>query len=127
MRLPSINNDQNIGRVVPKMNDNFQYESDAKLIDSRDCLSYDNQTGAFTNSPFEFDDFAENEKICGKYAENAEVNSSDANCQPIECEVKSLKEWLVLHNDLIQQQNEDILEKEHRIYVLQRENEMVNY
>ncbi|ENN71547.1 hypothetical protein YQE_11775, partial [Dendroctonus ponderosae] len=106
------------------MNDNFQYESDAKLIDSRDCLTYDNQTGAYTNSPFEFDDFTD-ERVYGNYAENAEVSSSDASCQPIESEVKSLKDWLILHNDLIQQQNEEILEKEHRIYVLQRENEML--
>lgn len=119
MRLPSVNNDQNIGRVLPKMNDDFPYESDAKLIDCEDSLTYVNRTEQTDSN------FVQNSEFYSNYTENAEVTSSDANCQTAESEVKSLKEWLILHNDLIQQQNDDILEKERQIYLLQRENEMV--
>lgn len=51
------------------------------------------------------------------------VNNS--NCQSAESEVKFLKDWLVLHLDLIQQQNDEILNKEKTILILQQENEMV--
>lgn len=126
MRLASINNDQNIGRVFPKMNDDFQHESNAKLPDCVDSIAYFNQTSQ--------SNFAINGALNCQYnsqvysvrtTENGEVSSSDTNCQTAESEVKSLKEWLILHNDLIQQQNDEIIDKEQQIFLLQKENEML--
>lgn len=54
-----------------------------------------------------------------------EVNATNPNCQSAESEVKFLKDWLILHLDLIQQQNDEILSKEKTILILQQENEMV--
>ncbi|KAK9879609.1 hypothetical protein WA026_006673 [Henosepilachna vigintioctopunctata] len=54
-----------------------------------------------------------------------ETHKQKLNCQPAESEVKFLKEWLLLHLDLIQQQNEEILSKERTILILQQENEML--
>lgn len=126
MRLPSINNDQNIGRVLPKMNDDFQHESNAKLPDCVDSLTYFNETSQ-NNTNFEIDEVPNcpYNQIYPYCSETEEVSSSDVNCQTAESEVKSLKEWLILHNDLIQQQNDEILDKEHQIFLLQRENEML--
>ncbi|KAL3283628.1 hypothetical protein HHI36_006767 [Cryptolaemus montrouzieri] len=54
-----------------------------------------------------------------------ETHKQKLNCQTAESEVKFLKEWLLLHLDLIQQQNEEILSKERTIVILQQENEML--
>lgn len=63
------------------------------------------------------------------YASNTEngelIPTNVSNCQTAESEVKFLKEWLLLHLDLIQQQNDEILNKEKAILYLQQENEMV--
>ncbi|XP_076255542.1 uncharacterized protein LOC143193296 isoform X1 [Rhynchophorus ferrugineus] len=125
MRLPSINNDQNIGRALPKMTDNFQHESNAKLPDCLGPITYFSRSTE-VHSDFDTEDQSEYyNPVYLNNVENGEVSSSDTNCQTAESEVKSLKEWLILHNDLIQQQNEEIVEKERTIYLLQKENEML--
>lgn len=131
MLLPSINNDQNIRRVGPKMNEGFQYEaSNSKIIDP---VTYVNQKGQLNvaNLHFTVQPDIQKEIPNNGTAEFRQVvvdSSSDADiCQTEESEVKSLKEWLILHNDLIQQQNDEILEKERQIYLLRRENEMVSH
>lgn len=58
---------------------------------------------------------------------NRFVNEIDSNCQTAESEVKFLKEWLLMHLNLIQQQNDEILDKERTILILQQENEMVKH
>lgn len=128
MLLPSINNDQNINRVGPKMNEGFQYEaSNSKIIDP---VTYSNQKGQnlhFTLQPDIEKEILNNGTI-SEFRQVVVDSSSDADiCQTEESEVKSLKEWLILHNDLIQQQNDEILEKERQIYLLRRENEMVSH
>ncbi|XP_066248600.1 LOW QUALITY PROTEIN: male-specific lethal 1 homolog [Euwallacea similis] len=128
MRLPtsSINNDQNIKRVVPKMNEDCQYDdgNNSNLIDS--SLSYSNQP----NNPNIYFSDCEKESFSGLISQEV-GSSSDATDdnnrqqQIAESEVKLLKDWLILHNDLIQQQNDDIIEKDRQIYVLRKENEML--
>lgn len=54
-----------------------------------------------------------------------ETHKQKPNCQTADSEVRFLKQWLLLHLDLIQQQNEEILSKEKTILILQQENEMV--
>lgn len=56
---------------------------------------------------------------------NIETHKHKLNCQTAESEVRFLKQWLLLHLDLIQHQNEEILSKERSILILQQENEMV--
>lgn len=123
MLLPSINNDQ----IGPKMNEGFQYEaSNSKIIDP---VTYANQKGQ--NLHFTVHPDVQKEILHNGTPEFRQVvvdSSSDADiCHTEESEVKSLKEWLILHNDLIQQQNDEILEKERQIYLLRRENEMVSH
>lgn len=54
-----------------------------------------------------------------------ETHKQKPNCQTADSEVRFLKQWLLLHLDLIQQQNEEILSKEKTILILQQENEML--
>ncbi|XP_044751482.1 uncharacterized protein LOC123311518 isoform X2 [Coccinella septempunctata] len=56
---------------------------------------------------------------------NIEIHKQKLNCQTAESEVRFLKQWLLLHLDLIQHQNEEILTKERTILILQQENEML--
>ncbi|XP_022913676.1 male-specific lethal 1 homolog [Onthophagus taurus] len=52
------------------------------------------------------------------------IESTEDNCQSSEDnEVKFLKDWLVIHLDLIQQQNDEILNKDKTIFILKQENE----
>lgn len=55
----------------------------------------------------------------------SETKQECGKCQSAESEVSFLKEWLLLHLDLIQQQNEEITSKERTILILQQENEML--
>lgn len=110
------------------MNEGFQYEaSNSKIIDP---VTYSNQKGQnlhFTLQPDIEKEILNNGTI-SEFRQVVVDSSSDADiCQTEESEVKSLKEWLILHNDLIQQQNDEILEKERQIYLLRRENEMVSH
>ncbi|KAL1514259.1 hypothetical protein ABEB36_003545 [Hypothenemus hampei] len=129
MRLLSINNDQNIGRVLPKMNDDCQYESNnAKLIDRQDSLTHLDRIDQ--NSANSYNLIHNENSVLNKrphnYLDQFEVtHSSNDNCHSAESEVNSLKDWLILHNDLIQQQNDEILKKERQIFILQKENEML--
>lgn len=58
--------------------------------------------------------------------EEQDVNTPSLSCQTAESEVKLIKDWLILHTDLIQQQNDDIIDRDREIYILRNENEMVS-
>lgn len=108
------------------MSDNFSGQNNnTKLSNSTENVDYFNSLNDGENIddlslPYDHMYASSNSDING-------VNSSDTNCQSAESEVKFLKEWLVIHLDLIQQQNDEILNKEKTIYVLQQENEMVSF
>lgn len=107
------------------MSDNFSGQNNnTKLSNSTENVDYFNSTNDGENIddlslPYDHMYASSNSEVNG-------VNSSDSNCQSTESEVKFLKEWLVIHLDLIQQQNDEILSKEKAIYILQQENEMVS-
>ncbi|KAF5303093.1 hypothetical protein FQR65_LT08425 [Abscondita terminalis] len=120
MQIKELNNDQNINRVLTKM--------------SEDCSSQNNVnlTGCIENFNFVSNnsDNKEDVKLAydHMYASNIDslyLNNAESNCQNTESEVKFLKEWLLTHLDLIQQQNDDILNKEKTILILKQENEML--
>lgn len=54
------------------------------------------------------------------------VSTPSLSCQTAESEVKLIKDWLILHTDLIQQQNDDIIDRDREIYILRKENDMVS-
>lgn len=129
MLINNANNDQNINRVCTKMSDGLSGQNhNANLL----CASTENiNYFAGTNN---VGDACAADGLNDSYdhmyatdtADNGDVvNNSDSNCQSAESEVKFLKDWLILHLDLIQQQNDDILSKERTILILQQENEMV--
>lgn len=92
----------------------------SKLVDSTNCLEKKKSNSV--------DNKNENLSCDHMYTcntENLEINLTDPNCQSAESEVKFWKEWLILHLDLIQQQSDEILNKERTILILQQENEMV--
>lgn len=62
------------------------------------------------------------------YACNSDNSELTNNCTTTgESEVKHLKELLLVHLDLIQQQSEQLINKDKQIRSLKRENEMVIY
>ncbi|KAJ3656747.1 hypothetical protein Zmor_015796 [Zophobas morio] len=92
----------------------------SKLVDSTNCLEKKKSNSV--------DNKNENLSCDHMYTcntENLEINLTDPNCQSAESEVKFWKEWLILHLDLIQQQSDEILNKERTILILQQENEML--
>ncbi|KRT80546.1 hypothetical protein AMK59_8461 [Oryctes borbonicus] len=106
------------------MSDNFSGQNNnTKLSNSTENVDYFNSINDGENIddlslPYDHMYASSNSDVNG-------VSSSEANCQSAESEVKFLKEWLVIHLDLIQQQNDEILSKERAIYILQQENEML--
>lgn len=124
MLINNANNDQNIDRARPKMSDSLSGQNhNAKLLSGSEKVNYFNETNI--NSAVGADDL--NRSYDHMYATNA-GNNGDLNVinyQSAESEVKFLKDWLLLHLDLIQQQNDEILNKEKTILFLQQENEMV--
>lgn len=125
--MPSINNDQNIERRFPKMSEGFHDGNDANLPE---CI----KTVALFDEINSIDENLSDEEvnvIDHVYSSNIDNNEQDVstpslNCQTAESEVKLIKDWLILHTDLIQQQNDDIIEKDREIYFLRKENEMVS-
>ncbi|XP_044267496.1 male-specific lethal 1 homolog [Tribolium madens] len=118
----SRNNDQNIKRLCAKMSENFPDECKSKLSKLPDSTSYLAQSVDKNDLNFAYD------HMYASNTENGEINTTiteDANCQSAESEVKFWKEWLILHLDLIQQQSDEILNKERTILILQQENEML--
>ncbi|XP_050302663.1 male-specific lethal 1 homolog [Anthonomus grandis grandis] len=105
------------------MNDGFKHESDTNLIDNLlnkvHCQSQDPPLPQINENRVEI------VQNLSKQIEASQASPSDASCQTAESEVKELKEWLILHTDLIQHQNEEILKRERQIYLLQKENEML--
>ncbi|CAH0557555.1 unnamed protein product [Brassicogethes aeneus] len=125
MPIFTINNDQNIRRVYPKMSEDFSQQNNAKLTNSVDAIEYFDEINAHKHTEEEIDDT--NIPYDHMYASNNEnIESNSSNCHNTdESEVKFLKEWLILHLDLIQQQNDEILDKEKTILILKKENEML--
>lgn len=125
--MPSINNDQNIERRFPKMSEGFHDENNANLSK---CI----KTVALFDELNEIEENLSDEDINvidHMYSSNAEneeqnVSTPSLSCQTAESEVKLIKDWLILHTDLIQQQNDDIIDRDREIYILRKENEMVS-
>lgn len=97
--------------------------TDNAIVRNSNCLKYLDE-----NHDSQTDDEDLNTTYDHMYASNSEnddVGPDAENCQNTESEVKFLKQWLILHLDLIQQQNDEILDKENQIHILRKENEMV--
>lgn len=125
--MPSINNDQNIERRFPKMSEGFPDENNANLPKCIKTVALFNKINSIEESLSD----EEVNVIDHIYSSNDENHEQDAgipslNCQTAESEVKLIKDWLILHTDLIQQQNDDIIDKDREIYFLRKENEMVS-
>ncbi|EFA03911.2 hypothetical protein TcasGA2_TC014045 [Tribolium castaneum] len=102
------------------MSENFPDECKSKLSKLPDSTSYLAQSVDKSDLNFAYD------HMYASNTENGEINTTqDANCQSAESEVKFWKDWLILHLDLIQQQSDEILNKERTILILQQENEML--
>lgn len=124
MLINNANNDQNIDRACPKMSDSLSGQNhNAKLLGATDNVKY--TTESYINSGA--DTCVLNNSYDHMYASNTGNGDVNPNCQSADSEVKFLKDWLILHLDLIQQQNDEILNKEKTILILQQENEMVRH
>lgn len=118
MPILHVNNAHNV--VRSKMSEDF---TDNAIVRNSNCLKYLDE-----NHDSQTDDEDLNTTYDHMYASNSEnddVGPDAENCQNTESEVKFLKQWLILHLDLIQQQNDEILDKENQIHILRKENEMV--
>lgn len=119
-----INNDQNINRFLPKMSEDFHDENNANILK---CI----KTVELFDEIDSIDENLSDEEISFDHSSNADeernVSPPSLNCQTAESEVRLIKDWLILHSDLIQQQNDDILDRDREIYILRKENEMVSY
>lgn len=122
MPIISADNDNNLVRICAKMSESFSgFKSNSQLSNSTDDLNYFRDTNNTDNKN-------KLDLTCDHMYESSDTNGDiDLNptCQSAESEVKFLKDWLLLHLDLIQQQNDEILSKENTILILQKENEMV--
>lgn len=126
MPIRNLNNDQNIlDRIYTKMSESLSGQNNnAKLLNSPENVDY--FSSRINNSESKDTLNFSYEHMYASNTENGELDATTAgNCQTAESEVKFLKEWLLLHLDLIQQQNDEILNKEKAILYLQQENEMV--
>ncbi|XP_019868045.2 uncharacterized protein LOC109596889 isoform X2 [Aethina tumida] len=118
MPILHVNNAHNV--VRSKMSEDF---TDNAIVRNSNCLKYLDE-----NHDSQTDDEDLNTTYDHMYASNSEnddVGPDAENCQNTESEVKFLKQWLILHLDLIQQQNDEILDKENQIHILRKENEML--
>ncbi|XP_023011834.2 uncharacterized protein [Leptinotarsa decemlineata] len=123
-----VNNDQNIDPVHPKMSEDFHNGNNSKLLNCVKGVSYFNEI-----NDVETETSDEEVVVDHMYATNTEndeknnINEENPpfSCQTAESEVRFIKEWLILHTDLIQQQNDDIIDKDREIHILRKENEML--
>ncbi|KAF5294066.1 hypothetical protein FQA39_LY13540 [Lamprigera yunnana] len=113
------NNDQNIKRVLTKMSEDCSSQNNTNLTGCIEKLNF------VTNSDNKDDLKLSYDHMYASNTDNVRVNNVKSNCQSAESEVKFLKEWLLAHLNLIQQQNDEILTKEKTIHILKRENEML--
>uniref|UniRef100_A0A1Y1MA03 PEHE domain-containing protein n=2 Tax=Photinus pyralis TaxID=7054 RepID=A0A1Y1MA03_PHOPY len=123
MQIKVLNNDHNINRrLLTKMSEDCCSQNNVNLTGCLENLNSLNNIVATEkidlNLPYDH-----------MYASNTEnfnlINNSNFNCQNAENEVKFLKDWLLTNLDLIQQQNDEILNKEKTIHILKQENEML--
>nr|CAH7727417.1 unnamed protein product [Callosobruchus chinensis] len=144
-----LNNVHKIVQVDTKMNKEFQDENNRKttikcsseqeLDETEEIESNNSDSGedssdeanvvdhmyhsSDTNIIIDVETLSESHILKHQDLTSSPVTSGD--CQTLESEVKFIKEWLILHTDLIQQQNDDILDKDREIYLLRKENEML--
>ncbi|XP_017779420.1 PREDICTED: male-specific lethal 1 homolog isoform X2 [Nicrophorus vespilloides] len=116
------NNEHNIReRAEAKMSDHFCEQNNAKLSNSVENLEYfqqdigDSIRGEEINHSYDH-------MYATNHEENGITEEPQTTCQTSESEVNFLKEFLLIHLDLIQQQNDDIINKENTIFILQQEN-----
>lgn len=123
MLINNANDDQNIDRACPKMSDGLSGQNRGTDLlsapENANCFPEPNSTDGKDdlNNPYDH--------MYASDTGNGDTNAVNPSCQSAESEVKFLKDWLILHLDLIQQQNDEILNKERTILILQQENEMV--
>lgn len=126
MKLNNLNNGQNINRMRTKMSESLSSQNNSgKLLNLPENFDYFNQINT-NNCGNKSDLNLSYDHIYASNTENGALDAANSSCQTAESEVKFLKEWLILHLDLIQQQNDEILNKEKTILILQQENEMVS-
>lgn len=125
--MPSINNDQNIERRFPKMSEGFQDGNNANLPKCIKTIAlFDEIRSIEENLSDEEVNVIDHMYSSDTINDEQDVGTPSLNCQTAESEVKLIKDWLILHTDLIQQQNDDIIDKDREIYFLRKENEMVS-
>lgn len=112
------------------MSEDFHHENSSKLSKCAKPFEYYSQVNnAETDSSEEeinVVDYIYPTNVVNGSLINVPAKSPPFNCQiPAESEVTFIKEWLILHTDLIQQQNDDIIDKDREIYILRKENEML--
>nr|CAI5858272.1 unnamed protein product [Callosobruchus analis] len=143
-----LNNAHKIGQVNTKMNEEFQdenkrktsikYLSEQELDETEEIESNNSNSGEESSDEANVIDHmyhSSDTNIIGVEATLSQSHTfkedltsspvTSGGCQTLESEVKFIKEWLILHTDLIQQQNDDILDKDREIYLLRKENEML--
>lgn len=126
-----------INRVYTKMSEGSSGKNNniAKLSASSDVFNYFNN---LNNSGGEIRDDVKldgpDHRMCNNTGDKTAATDGNnlnpnpdppADCQTVESEVKFLREWLLVHLDLVQQLNDEIVNKDNAILVLQQENEMV--
>lgn len=117
-----INNDQNINRVLTKMSEDFSNKN-ANLSNCLNNIEFYEEVDVVTNDNDEDDDDQVSFSYDHMYASQKDHDDNtppQSNCQNDESEVKFLKDWLLLHLDFIQQQNDEILDKERIILDLKK-------
>lgn len=125
--MRGINNDQNITRLFPKMSEGFHDENNENLSKCIKTVALFEEINS-TEEPLSDEEINVIDHMYSSNAGNKErdVGTPLLNCQTAESEVRLIKDWLILHTDLIQQQNDDIIDRDREIYILRKENEMVS-
>lgn len=122
MQIKVLNNDHNINRrLLTKMSEDCCSQNNVNLTG---CLENLNSLNNIVNSE-KVDLNLAYDHMYATNTENFNLNNTNFNCQNAENEVKFLKDWLLTNLDLIQQQNDEILNKEKTIHILKQENEML--
>ncbi|CAG9823597.1 unnamed protein product [Phaedon cochleariae] len=126
--MRGINNDQNI-EPHTKMSEDFHDGNNSNLSKNLRSVNFLNNIKTVRGD--NDGDLNVVDHLYATNVENGEIRgeinqeSPPFSCQTADSEVKFIKEWLILHTDLIQQQNDDIIDKDREIYILRKENQML--
>lgn len=96
----------------------------AKLSAPSDVFNYFNNLNSNNSGDLAYM-YATNDQQTSD-GDNLDLAAPTTDCQSLESEVKFLREWLLVHLELVQQQNDDILNKDNTILLLKQENAMVS-